>query len=356
MILLRAVAFIAGLSLVLWTLLSAIKTFVLPRGTPDPISGAVFSFVRALFDLRLRRSQGYLQRDRTLAFYAPISLLALVPAWYTLVTIGYMSLYWGLGTSSVQEALRYSGSSLLTLGFSSSPNLLITLVGFSEAAIGLLLVALLIAYLPTMYAAFSRRESAVTLLEVRAGSPPSATEMLQRYYRNHGLEQLRQVWHTWEIWFADIEESHTSLPALVFFRSPQPNHSWITAAGAVLDCAALTLSAVEIPYDVAAALCIRAGFLALRRINDFFGYRHIPDPHYPDTPIQVTRVEFNQAIQQLAVSGLPLKDDMEQAWLDFAGWRVNYDSVLLRLAALTSAPTAPWSSDRSGSYQTLPDM
>ena len=103
----------------------------------------------------------------------------------------------------------------------------------------MILVALLMAYLPTMYAAFSRREQAVSMLEVRAGNPPSALEMLLRFNRIQGLDKLGDYWKTWEVWFADVEESHTTLPALVFFRSPRSDNSWITAAGAVLDTAAI---------------------------------------------------------------------------------------------------------------------
>ena len=207
------------------------------------------------------------------------------------------------------------------------------------------MVALLIAYLPTMYAAFSRREAAVTLLEVRAGNPPSAAEMIQRYHRIHGLDALSEQWRAWEVWFADIEESHTSLPALVFFRSPQSNHSWITAAGTILDTAALTLAAIEVPYDPQAALCLRAGFLALRRISDFFGVVYPSDPA-PTDPISIQRHEFDEVIASLAQKKVPIKADLEQAWKDFNGWRVNYDTVLISLATLTLAPQAPWSSDR----------
>jgi hypothetical protein len=196
-----------------------------------------------------------------------------------------------------------------------------------------------------MYAAFQRRETAVAMLEVRAGSPPSAVEMLLRFHRLHGLERLSELWKTWEAWFVDIEESHTSLAALVFFRSPQPDHSWVTAAGAVLDAASLTRSTVNIPTDVQADLCIRAGYLALRHIADFFRVTYDPNPKYDDA-ISVTHDEFNAACEQLAERGVPLKPDLEQAWQDFAGWRVNYDQVLLALAGLTMAPEAPWSSDR----------
>jgi hypothetical protein len=225
--------------------------------------------------------------------------------------------------------------------------LVTTILEFSEATIGLILVALLIAYLPTMYAAFSRRETAVTMLEVRADNPPSAVEMILRFHRIHGLDQLGEQWKAWEIWFADIEESHTSLPALVFFRSPRADRTWVTAAGAVLDAASLTLSTVDIPNDASAALCIRAGYLALRRIADFFGMPYDPAPR-PGDPISVSRAEFDVACRRLAEAGVPLKSDLEQAWRDFAGWRVNYDSVLLDLAGLTMAPSAPWSGGTAG--------
>jgi len=222
----------------------------------------------------------------------------------------------------------------------------LSLLAFSEAAIGLILVALLIAYLPTMYAAFSRRESAVSLLEVRAGSPPSAAEMILRFNRIHGLTALGEQWRIWEIWFADIEESHTSLPPLVFFRSPMADKSWVTAAGAVLDAAALTLSVIDIPYDPQGALCIRAGFLALRRISDFFSVVYNPNPSATD-PISIRRDEFDSVLSELARKGVPIKPDLEQGWRDFSGWRVNYDAVLIALAALTMAPPAQWSSDRA---------
>jgi hypothetical protein len=341
----RILVFLLGLAIVIRTVMSVIKTFVLPRSANDRLARVVFLTIRNLFNLRLRRVRTYSEQDRLLAFYAPISVLALLPFWLALISIGYLGIYWALGEFTWLEAFRISGSSLLTLGFSTATDPLITFLEFTEATFGLMLVALLIAYLPSMYAAFQRREAAVTLLEVRAGSPPSAIEMLERYQRIHGLDRLSEVWKTWETWFADIEESHTSLAALVFFRSPQPDHSWVTAAGAVLDAASLTRAAVDIPTDPQADLCIRAGYLALRRIADFFEVEYNPNPK-PGDPISITREEFNEAWEQLASQGVHLKPDQEQAWRDFTGWRVNYDRVLLALAGLTSAPPAPWSSDR----------
>jgi hypothetical protein len=170
--------------------------------------------------------------------------------------------------------------------------------------------------------------------------------MILRYHRIHGLDQLNVLWVQWEQWFADVEESHTSLAALVFFRSPQPDHSWITAAGAVLDAAALLRSTIDVPRDAQADLCIRAGYLALRRIADFFQIEYNTQPQ-PDDPISVSRAEFDAAYDELAQNGVPLIADRDTAWRNFSGWRVNYDAVLLSLAALTMAPYAPWSSDRS---------
>jgi hypothetical protein len=121
----------------------------------------------------------------------------------------------------------------------------------------------------------------------------------------------------------------------------------VTASGAVLDGASLRASTVDRPRSPDAELCIRAGYIALRRIADFFGVDHNPDPHWPEVSISIDRREFDQVCRELAEAGVPLKRDLEQAWRDFAGWRVNYDRVLLALAALTMAPYAPWSSDRS---------
>ena len=205
-----------------------------------------------------------------------------------------------------------------------------------------------------MYSAFSRREQVVNMLEVRAGNPPSAVEMLLRFHRNQGLEKLSEYWKIWEAWFADIEESHTTLSALVFFRSPRAENSWVTAAGAVLDAAAITLSAIEIPYEVSAALCIRAGFLAFHRIADYFDVPHPHNPHYPDVPICVERAEFDSVLDQLAQAGLPLKPDRELAWKNFAGWRVNYDRSLILLCGLVMAPSAPWSGDRIPGFKLPP--
>lgn len=345
-VILRAALFAGGLLIVLQTIASTVRTFVLPRGAPDAITAMVFVNVRRVFELRLRWAKSFTDRDRMMALYAPICLFLLLPVWLTLLTVGYALMYWALGTQTFIEAIYVSGSSLLTLGFASADGPSNMLLEFTEATLGLMLVALLIAYLPTMYNSFSRREIAVTQLDVRAGSPPKALNFVLRNHRIDNLEHLKGFWSSWEQWFAELEESHTSLAPLVFFRSPQPDYSWITAAGAVLDSAALMASTVDVPREPQAELCIRAGYLALRRIADFFGIKYADAPHFPDQSISVQHSEFDEVYDELKADGVPLKP-REQAWRDFSGWRVNYDEPLIALCALVMAPYAPWSSDRS---------
>jgi hypothetical protein len=343
----RIVCLVLGFIIVAVTLRSAIRTFVLPRSANDPLARIVFLVLLILFLPFTSERRSYRKRDAAMALYAPVGLLVIPVVWLILVLIGFMGIYLAAGVETMRGAFLISGSSLLTLGFASVGNSIgMNVLAFSEAAMGLILVALLIAYLPTMYAAFSRREAAVTLLEVRAGTPPSAGEMILRYHSLGRLDRLSDLWPVWEVWFAELGETHTSLAALPFFRSPHPDHSWITAAGAVLDCAAFSTSTLDIPLDPQAPLCLRAGFIALRRITDFYSIPHDNAP-LPGDPISVTRAEYDAVVARMADAGVPLKADREQAWRDFAGWRVNYDAVLIILAGLIKAPPALWSSDRA---------
>src|SRR5262249_13389203 len=158
---------------------------------PDALPRALFQAVRLLFfELRLRKAHDYADRDRAMAMYAPVALLVLAGFYQLLTLLGFMAIYWALGVDSWRRAFAISGSSILTLGFAAVDDLPKTAIAFAEATIGLMLIALVISYLPTMYAAFSRRESAVTMLEVRAGTPPSAVELIKRYHRIHGFDRL----------------------------------------------------------------------------------------------------------------------------------------------------------------------
>ena len=189
----RVIVFMLGLYVVVRTLYSAMQDLRAAAWRQHTPARWVFGSMRRLFDLRLRWARTYERRDAILALYAPISLMALPFEWLLLVLLGYTGMYWATGAESLSQAFLISGSSLFTLGSVQASGAGSAILEFSEAAIGLVLVALFIAYLPAIYAAFARREREVAMLEVRAGSPPSAVEMINRYHRIHGLEQFSGV-------------------------------------------------------------------------------------------------------------------------------------------------------------------
>ncbi len=348
MIGLRVVAVLLGVALTLRTMASLIRTFVVPRAEQDGITRVVFQTARRTTHRLIALFRNYTTKERVAAYFAPTTLVVLPGIYMILLGAGYALIYWGLGAPTPLDALLLSGSSLLTLGTTPPQGAVTALLAYSEATTGLIVIATLIAYLPTIYSAFSSRETEVTLLDVRAGSPPSAVEMLERMQRLGLLDDLHELWETWEVWFGEVEESHTSLAALVFFRSPQPRRHWLIAAAAVLDAAVLHVSTLDVPHDVQADLTIRAGYLALRHIADFFRlpYTHFPEHPGPEVPLSVTRPMFDEACARLAQAGVPVKPDRDKAWHDFVGWRANYDAVLVLLARLTMAPAAPWTGER----------
>jgi hypothetical protein len=353
-IVLRVIAVVGGGALVLATIGSAMKTVVLPRARASRITRSVFLMLRWVFGA-LTRPMSFESKDRVLGAYAPLGLILLLATWLSLVLLGFVAIFWGVEHVGARAAFDLSGSSLFTLGFARPRGLESTALVFVEAGIGLFLLALLITYLPSIYSAYSRREIGIAALEVRAGSPPSAREMIWRYRRLERLPEIHEVWVEWQRWFAEVEETHTTYPVLSFFRSAHPDHSWITSAGAVLDAASVISSSVDVPRDVEAEFCIRAGYLCLRGIADYFQIAYDPDPR-PDDPISVTREEWEALLADLEREDVPLKPDRDRAWRDFAGWRVNYDTVLLALASLTQAPPAPWSSDRTDGMRIRPPV
>lgn len=344
---LRLLAFAVGVALVGWVLETAVRVVVLPRGARSHLTRLVYSAIGGVTDIVAGRTRRYETEDHLRSLSAPVGLLATVVSWLTLVFAAFVAMYWALDPDAGWgAAVHLSGSSITTLGFAPADGTAAQILAFIEAGLGLLLLALVIAYLPTIYGAFARREARVTLLEVRAGSPPSAEEFLVRYNRIGWIDRLDGEWALWEVWFTEIEESHTSHLSLSFFRSPDPARSWITAAGTILDAAALHAAALDDDESAAAGLCIRAGYIALRRIAGFLGIQYDPHPS-PGDPISITRQEFADVLARLRAEGLPVRDDEERAWRDFAGWRVNYDTVLLAMAEIIHAPFAPWTADRS---------
>ena len=332
----------------LGTMGSAIRTVVVPRGEQSFLANATVLTMRRVFNGVSSRFRDRHRAETVKARFAPVTLMLFPFVWAAGVITGCAGLFWAFGVRPLTEAIVLSGSSLTTLGFRTTEDLPTLIVAIAEGLVGLGLVALLISFLPTIYSAFSRRETAVAKFHLRAtgfDGVASPASMLMRRHQIGSLEEMLHTWYEWEDWFVDIEESHTSFPILVFFRSPVPERSWITSAGLALDSASLYCSALDVPTDPRAQLVIRTGTLSLRRICDYFGFEYDPDPA-PDDPIAIDQAEFDQVYKLFKAVGMPVVADQEQAWRDFAGWRVNYDRPLLSLATWIEAPRASWSSDR----------
>lgn len=353
-IFLRVGVFALGAAFVLYTIDSALRSFVLPRDDHSYLTKFTMLLIYRLLALRFKPGTSFAVKDGTLAMHPPYTMFALPLIWLANIIIGYTGIYWALDPLlSVRDAFILSGSSLMTLGAAFHDGLLIDIFAFTQAALSMMLIALLIGFLPTMYGAFSEREKMVTKLEAFAGSPPSPLEMVRRLHAFEFLdnpEMMTTIWTEWQDWFLQIEEQHTTLALLNFYRSPKPDRHWVTAAGCVLDTAAIIASSVQVERARFAGGVVRAGFLSLRSIADGFDLSYNPDPD-PDFPINIGRVEFDKVLDALEAYGVPINPDRDDCWDHYAGWRVNYDEVLIKLAAITKAPYAMWSSDRAIDWQ-----
>jgi len=330
---------------VLATLVSVLTTIVVPRGVSSRISNAIWRTTETGFRVVARRQHRYETQDRLLALLGPFSLLVLLIGWLALLLLGYGLIFWPISGDSLAEALRLSGSSLFTLGFVAARPGATTIVSFLAAATGLGVVALQLGYLPTIYAAYNRRETLVNMLESRAGEPAWGPELLARQQLVNGLDALPDLFADWERWVADIAETHASYPWLLAFRSSRPLRSWVVSSIAVLDAAALYLALAPSRAPTHARYLLRTGFTALRDLAEVGGTRIDRDP-LPDDPILLTREEFDEAVALLDRAGFPRERDPDAAWSHFRGWRVNYERAAYALAAFYSAVPAPWSGER----------
>jgi hypothetical protein len=280
-------------------------------------------------------------KDNYLSFLAAAFLLVLLMSWLSLLLAGFGLVLWGVSGIDIASAYRETASSMFTLGFASTETPSATVVDVLAAAFGLGVVALLIGYLPVLYAAFNRRERLVTLLEARAGAPAWGPEILWRHQRIGILDSLPGFYAEWERWAADVAESHSAYPILLFFRSPHPLRSWLTGLLAVIDSAALYLALCPTSAPSETRLCLRMGFTALRTLAETLYIPFDQDPR-PDDPIRLTYEDYLRGVNRLREIEFPLERTPEEAWADFRGWRVNYEGVALALADRIVATPGPW--------------
>ncbi len=246
----RTAVGIAGVVLLLGVLWDAFEVFLLPRRVTRR-----FRFARFYYRNSWRpwawlgdRIGDRHRREAWLSVYGPLSVVGLALLWAVALLFAFALMFWGFtGAAGPPESrlasdFYLSGSTFFTLGLgdvlptTSFARFLVVL----ESGTGFGFLAVVISYLPVLYAGFSRREASITLLDARAGSPPTAAELLRR--QTPGAPQLTQLLAEWERWAANVLESHISYPVLAYFRSQHDNQSWLTALATVLDASALVLA------------------------------------------------------------------------------------------------------------------
>ena len=347
----RSVAAAVGALLVLTAAASVTGTLIVSRPVASSLTRWVDRAADWAFWMVTKPITDYKRRDRVLAGQAAAILIGQLIAWLGITFVGYALLLWPFTPHGVAAAFVASGSSMFTLGFAEPPGAAPAAIVFLAAATGLIVVTLQIAYLPTLYAAFNRRETEVALLNARAGVPSWGPELLARTHYALGsgtstIDTMPDLYAQWERWAADVAESHTTYLPLVRFRSPGPLSSWVTGLLAILDSAALflALSPKTAPV-VPARLCLRSGFMCFNRVARAMGIE-VPDEPDPRAGISLSYEDFLDAIAHMRKVDFPIERDPKDAWPDFVGWRVNYEQAAYTVAAAIDAPPALWSGPR----------
>jgi hypothetical protein len=250
----RILVGILGLLLMFATLWETFESIILPRRVTRRfrLTRLFYRVTWTVWSSINRRLPSKKLRETYLSYYGPLSLLMLFALWAFALVVAFATLHWAAGSSlnvpggvaSFRIDLYLSGTTFFTLGLGdvTPRTALARLITVAEGGMGFGFLAIVISYLPTMYGAFSQRELSISLLDARAGSPPTAGELFRRHTRFRGSDVLSRYLRDWEIWCAQLMESHLSYPVLCYFRSQHDNQSWLAAFTAVLDVSALMIA------------------------------------------------------------------------------------------------------------------
>lgn len=346
----RILAGIPGILLILIILWDAFETIILPRRVTRRVR-LTRQFYRAIWPPWVALAGSISSRQRReeyLSLFGPLSLLALLTMWAVGLIVGYALVQWSVHSRlNVPDAsvsfgtyLYLSGTTFFTLGYGDVTPLapLGRMIEVVEAGNGFGLLAIVIGYLPVLYQSFSRREANISLLDARAGSPSSATELLRRHKAAETFDDLAPLLHEWERWSGELLESHLSYPVLCYFRSLHNNQSWLAALTTVLDTCALVMVGVDGASQWQARLTFAMSRHAVVDIAQIF--------HTAPRPVECcsTRLPPDDLVRLreiFATSGINLRAGSE-AETQLLKLRTMYEPYVVALSEFLMMPLPPW--------------
>ncbi|MDP9339462.1 MAG: potassium channel family protein [Acidobacteriota bacterium] len=346
--------FAAGVLLVVLMIVDAFEAIILPRRVTRKIrvTRLFYRTTWGAWKAIVGRFPSRKTREALLGGYGPCSLLLLIAIWAVGLVLGFALMQFGAGsainvhegTAGLAMDFYLSGTTFFTLGLGDvlprsplSRSLLIV-----EAGLGYGFLAVIVGYLPFIYSSFSRREVNISLLDARAGTPPTAGELLRRYSYPLGQNALRDLLAEWELWCAELMESHLSYPVLAYFRSQHDNQSWIASLTAILDTCALVKVGIEGACERQADLTFAIARHAVVDLSQVFGTS--PRGLAED---RLSSAELRKIRETLAAHGMKLHDG-EEIDRQLTELRKMYEPYIYALALHLKQTLPPWIPQRKG--------
>jgi len=345
----QVIGSVVGVIIIVVVFYDLFQTVVLPRPAVGKMQLAR-KVVRPMWLVWRWVSQRTSRLERSearLAAFAPVALLTIFLIWAAALVLGYGLLINGLAQQirpsppDFITSIYISASTLVPLAYGDfvPEGFLARTVIIAESATGVVIAALAITLLFSLYESFRAREELVVSLDALAGAPPSAVQLLETTAKHHMRPPLDDTFDDWRKWTAMVLESHLGYPLLIYFRSSHDNEAWINSFGAVMDAAVLTLSTLDDGSDGPAHLMFTVGNHLVEDMSWVFNIKSSDDPI-------VERSEYDAAVQRLMKAGYKIKDT-EAGWKKFAEMRAKYATGLNQMALWLVIPPAQWIGDRS---------
>lgn len=345
----RILTLIAGTLCILAVLFDAFQTIILPRRAMGRfrITNLFYKLTWKpwAFLSRLIRHAG--KRETLFSYYGPLSLILLLMVWAGGLVLGFALVTSALGSpfhdplqlSGFRTDIYVSGTTLFTLGLGDVTPLTASarFLSILEAGMGLGFLAAVMGYFPVLYGAFSRREVSIALLDARAGSPPTAAELLRRHSHDGAAESLALLLNEWERWSAELLESHISYPLLCYFRSQHTNQSWLSSLTAILDTSALLIAGVRGQEARQAQLTFAMARHAMQDLAQIFAV-HVPEKCQAD---RLPPVRYDDLYTLLCQNGVAMCRD-GQSYERLKQLRALYEGHAEALALYLNMPLPPW--------------